>query len=299
MTLKQLEAFYWAATCHSFALAAQRANLSISSLSKRIAELESSLGQTLFDRSGHKARLTAAGTRLLPHSGALLQQAERVRQDIGSAVGLQGPCRIGVGELSALTWLPRLIVTLTQAHPALALSTHVDIGERLAHMMDRGVLDIAVIAGRAGQASLMSTPLAQARFVWCAAPALARQIACVDAEAVRRHALVLLPRGSGVTSVVDNFLHGLGAEPGRVIESNQWSAIVGLLAAGGGLGLLPEAVARALAAREVLRIVPAAAPLLPLSYAFHCRRDDVRPLVASLRVLTAEAVDFSIPAAMF
>ena len=33
MTLKQLEAFYWAATCASFALAAQRLQLSTSSLS--------------------------------------------------------------------------------------------------------------------------------------------------------------------------------------------------------------------------------------------------------------------------
>lgn len=299
MTLKQLEAFYWAATCHSFALAAQRANLSVSSLSKRIAELESSLGQVLFDRSGHKARLTEAGARLLPQAGALLQQADRVRQDIGSVVGLQGPCRIGVGELSALTWLPRLVAALTREHPALVLSTHVDIGERLAHMMDRGELDIAVIAGGARHASLMSTPLAQAEFVWCAAPALANEIVCVDAEAVRRHALVMLPRGSGVTSIVDNFLHGLGAEPGRIVESNQWSAIVGLLAAGCGVGLLPSALARALQVREVLRIVPGASPLLPLAYAFHCRRDDVRPLVDSLRTLTVQLADFSIPARVF
>ena len=64
MTLKQLEAFYWAATCRNFAVAAQRVNLSLSSLSKRIAELEASLGQTLFDRAGHRAVLTEAGERL-------------------------------------------------------------------------------------------------------------------------------------------------------------------------------------------------------------------------------------------
>lgn len=38
MTLKQLEAFYWAATCSTFAMAAGRVHLSVSSLSKRIAE---------------------------------------------------------------------------------------------------------------------------------------------------------------------------------------------------------------------------------------------------------------------
>ena len=66
MTLKQLEAFYWAATCANFTTAAQRVHLSISSLSKRLTELEQSLGRTLFDRSGHRATLTEAGQALLP-----------------------------------------------------------------------------------------------------------------------------------------------------------------------------------------------------------------------------------------
>ena len=83
MTLKQLEAFYWAATCSSFAMAAERVHLSVSSLSKRIAELEASLGQVLFDRAGHRAALTEAGTRLLPLAGALLQQADRLRGSAG------------------------------------------------------------------------------------------------------------------------------------------------------------------------------------------------------------------------
>jgi len=42
MTLKQLEAFYLAATLGSFALAAQRVHVTQSSLSKRIAEMEAS-----------------------------------------------------------------------------------------------------------------------------------------------------------------------------------------------------------------------------------------------------------------
>ncbi|WP_154588060.1 LysR family transcriptional regulator, partial [Bordetella pertussis] len=79
MTLKQLEAFYWAATCASFAVAADRLHLSLSSLSKRIAELESALGLDLFDRSGHRAVLTAAGERLLPQARDLLASADRMR----------------------------------------------------------------------------------------------------------------------------------------------------------------------------------------------------------------------------
>ena len=43
MILKQIEAFYWAAKLGSFAIAAQRLQVTQSSLSKRIAELEESV----------------------------------------------------------------------------------------------------------------------------------------------------------------------------------------------------------------------------------------------------------------
>ncbi len=109
MTLKQLEAFYWAATCLNFSVAADRVHLSVSSLSKRIAELEASLGVQLFDRSGRAAELTPQGEQLLPRIRELLHGAAQLREAAGRSVGLQGRCRIGFGELSGLTWLPRLV----------------------------------------------------------------------------------------------------------------------------------------------------------------------------------------------
>src|SRR5687768_12000674 len=109
MTLKQLEAFYWAATCASFAMAAERLHLSTSSLSKRLVELEESLGARLFDRSGQKAHLTEVGERFLPRASALLLAADDTRRSIEASAMLRGRCIIGVGELSALTWLPRLV----------------------------------------------------------------------------------------------------------------------------------------------------------------------------------------------
>ena len=170
MTLKQLEAFYWAATCASFAVAAERLHLSVSSLSKRIAELEEALGQ-LFDRSGHKAALTEAGQRLLPQAGDMLASAERIRASVAQSAGLVGRCRFGVGELTALTWLPRLIGVVRAAHPGLVLEPYVDIGQVLEQRVADGELDFAVIAGRSSRVGIASATIGQAAFSWVAAPA--------------------------------------------------------------------------------------------------------------------------------
>ncbi|WP_298213197.1 LysR family transcriptional regulator [Acidovorax sp.] len=299
MTLKQLEAFYWAATCSSFAMAAERVHLSVSSLSKRIAELEASLGQVLFDRGGHRAALTEAGTRLVPLAGALLQQADRLHQEMGHTTGLRGLCRLGVGELTALTWLPRLVAAIASAHPALEVSVHVDVGAALAERLEKGELDVAVIAGPASRGALTSVPLAQASFTWCACPDIAAGLPCMDAEALQSHPLVMLPQGSGVMHIVDNWLRLAGAHPARRLVCNQWGAIVGLLAHGSGIGLLPQGWAQALCSRGVLQELPSPVPLGQLAYGLHSRRDDLRPLVGALRGLAVEQADFTVASSAF
>ncbi|CAK0590253.1 LysR family transcriptional regulator [Burkholderia pseudomallei] len=102
-TLKQLDAFYWAATCANFSTAAQRLHLSISSLSKRINELEQAVGRTLFDRSGHRAVLTEDGVALLPAAVRVLESVAALQDAFAGEKGLSGRLRFGVGELSALT----------------------------------------------------------------------------------------------------------------------------------------------------------------------------------------------------
>jgi DNA-binding transcriptional LysR family regulator len=249
MNLKQLEAFYWAAHCASFAAAAERVHVTVSSLSKRLAELEASLGQPLFDRSGHRAVLTPAGERLLPHAQALLRHAQEVKTLAAAAQGLAGSCRIGCGELASLTWVPRWVANLRQEHPGLAVNVMVGIGEALAERLDKGELDAAVIAGPSTRAALQSAPLAQAGFQWCAAPALARRIERLDAAAWAQHTLVTLPRGSGITHILDDWMERARAQPRAVLACNQWGAVAGLIAAGEGIGMLPAGLAQALQER--------------------------------------------------
>lgn len=295
MTLKQLEAFYWAATCLNFSVAAQRLHLSISSLSKRITELEGALAQPLFDRSGHRAVLTDAGRRLVPRARDLLQAADALRADIGKQTsGLQGNCRFGVGELTALTWLPRLVASIRRAHPGLALEPYVNIGEVLERRVEDGELDFAVVAGRSSRSAVASQPIAQARFAWCiAAQQLSGPATVFDAGLLRALPLVGLPTGSGITRLVDDWLRDQDAVPAARIACNHWGAVAGMLAEGVGVGVLPQGWAQSLARRGALRVLDSRPPLPPLDYACQWRRDDTRPLLAAMRALVRQAADFS------
>ena len=66
MTLKEIEAFYWTAVLGNFSAAANRLHITQSSLSKRVAELEQSMGADLFARNSKRVELTDEGKSYFP-----------------------------------------------------------------------------------------------------------------------------------------------------------------------------------------------------------------------------------------
>ncbi|AOI82528.1 LysR family transcriptional regulator [Burkholderia cepacia] len=290
-TLKQLDAFYWAATCANFSTAAQRLHLSVSSLSKRINELEQVVERTLFDRSGHRAVLTDDGDALLPAVVRVLESVAALQESVARDEGLSGRLRFGVGELSALTWLPRFVAAVQKQHPKLALEPYVDVGAALEEKVDAGELDFAVIAGRSSRSSVLSQPVAEARFAWMAAEALVGRERVLTPALLASHALVLLPSGSGVTRILDDWLLACGVNHARRIECNNWSAVAGMLGEGVGIGFLPVDWARARPGGHLVQLT-SEPPLAPLQYAFQWRRGDVRGLIPSMLSLVRHYADF-------
>src|SRR5690606_25669261 len=145
MTLKQLEAFYWAAKLGSFGLAAERLYTTQSSLSKRIAELESDLGESLFDRSGLRAKVTDAGIRMFDLAAKMLELQEEIRVSMHSTHALRGNCKFGIGEFVIHTWLPALVARVRKDYPQVVLEPYVGLAKTLMTKVAQGELDFAVM----------------------------------------------------------------------------------------------------------------------------------------------------------
>src|SRR3546814_19050122 len=75
ITLKQLEAFNWIAKLDTFERAAAKLNTTQSAISKRIQELEASIGLPWLDRSHRGARLTRHGEQLLDRKSTRLNSS--------------------------------------------------------------------------------------------------------------------------------------------------------------------------------------------------------------------------------
>ncbi len=293
MTLKQIEAFYWAATLASFSLAAERLYLSQSSLSKRLAELESHLGKPLFDRSGHRAALTAAGQTLLPLARKLLRSADEVRETLADSVAVRGVCRFGMGELSALSWLPRFVARARERFPELLLEPHVDMGRALEERVESGELDFAVVAGTSTRPALSSHVVREVRFQLAGAPVLLGTRRLTTPALLAQVALITMPAEAGSARELDNWLMANDLEVDRRLRCNNLSAIAGMVVAGVGISFLPEGWLLPLVARGEVVVLESRPALPTLSYSFQARRDDIRPLVQQVRQLVVEEADFT------
>lgn len=301
MTLKQLEAFYWAASAASFLVAAQRLHVSQSTLSKRISELEVQLRTPLFDRSGHRAVLTEAGEQLLPLARRMLGLADDMRALVagsGSGGG-RGHCRFGVGELAALTWLPDLVAHVREQFPELVLEPCVDLGAALEQRLESGELDFAVVAGYSSRSGIASAAIADVRFSWAAAPALVGRRRSVTARLLQETALITMPPAAGPTRMLEHWLAVNNMEAGRRLSCNNLAAIASLIAAGVGIGLFPDGWLKQMADRQAVVELKSRPALPPLQYTFQWRRDDKRPVLARMRDAVGATVDFKKPSPLW
>ncbi|MET8225651.1 LysR family transcriptional regulator [Streptomyces sp. NPDC004082] len=136
--LRQLRYFVAVAEELNFGRAAERLLIAGPSLSQQIKVLERDLGVRLFDRDRRSVSLTAAGSALLPHTRALLEQADALQQ---RARGLSGSEPVRLGYVS---WLPADLTTRTSAVAQLHVDAWVAPSHTQAARVADGSLDLAV-----------------------------------------------------------------------------------------------------------------------------------------------------------
>ncbi|MFG6424428.1 MAG: LysR family transcriptional regulator, partial [Paramuribaculum sp.] len=76
MELRQLKYFIGTAETLSFSEAARNLNVTQSTLSQQIKQLENEIGAQLFHRSSHSVALTEAGSEMLPYARQTIESAE-------------------------------------------------------------------------------------------------------------------------------------------------------------------------------------------------------------------------------
>jgi DNA-binding transcriptional LysR family regulator len=116
--LSQLHNFAAVVEAGAVRQAARNLNLSQSSVTKSIQQLEVELGVILLHRGAHGVSPTAAGKALLTRAKTIEAQLRHARSDIEAAQGASvGEIRISASPTVAMGLLPRAVIAFQRSHP--------------------------------------------------------------------------------------------------------------------------------------------------------------------------------------
>lgn len=122
MEIKELRYFLHVAETLSFHRAAERLNSSQPVVTRKIAQLEHSIGSRLFERSTRRVSLTPSGALLLKEVRPLIAQIDAVQRRVRHAVSdRSGRFVVGSTTAALQTVTPALIRKFKQARPDIEL----------------------------------------------------------------------------------------------------------------------------------------------------------------------------------
>lgn len=253
----------------SFTAAALSLGYSQPAISQMVRRLETRTGTTLVERVGRSVRLTEAGQVLARHAGPVLSALDAAEEEVAAIAGLRsGRVRLMAFPSASATLVPRALAKVKAEHPGVSITfSEAEPPESLAALR-AGECDLAVAfayegtdlgRGEEDLDAFVTTPLLDDE-VLLAVPR-DHQLAPsgnVDMAALKDETWIAgCPRCRG-------HLLQLASEAGYVpdvaYETEDYVAVMGLIAEGLGIAVIPDLILRTVHHEEV-----AALPMTPAS----------------------------------
>jgi DNA-binding transcriptional LysR family regulator len=239
MDTRDLATFATVARLGGMGRAARALNTVQSNVTQRVRRLEESLGIALFERSRSGARLTPAGERLMPYAArldALLEEASRAARDDGAP---RGTLTVGSLETTAALRLSPLLASYAAAHPGVDLVLRTGTTAELIERVLARELEGAFVCGPVAHVDLATAPVFEEELALLSAPAQGSV-----AELLRRSdlRLIILRAGCSYRQRLEELLARRGVVGLRRLEFGTLEAILGAVAAGLGITLMPRAL---------------------------------------------------------
>lgn len=247
MEIHQLRYFCAVARHSSFTKAALQESVAQPSLSQQIARLEAYVGCRLFDRLGRSVQLTEAGRTLLP-------KAQQILRDMNAARQLMESLRDGVGGRLAVGCIPTItpyflapnLRDFVRRYPGVDVRITEDMTPKLVELLRAGDLDLAIISPPVNNPEIVCSDLFRERIRAVVAPdhrlASAKRISLPELQQER---LLLLKEGHCFRDNALTVCSRARTHFVSIFETNQFSSIFPLVAAGFGVSLVPEMAAPA------------------------------------------------------
>lgn len=266
--LRQLHYFLAVADRLSITQAARDLQMAQPALSQAITKLERQLGATLFDRTGRRLRLTGAGATLVPEARMLIARA-RV---LGTSIAGDGPertcLRLGCITSAVSALLPDVLPVFRAARPEVVPVVY-EMGQRAQVTALRdGAIDVGVCRMLTSEQGVELVRLDDEP-LYCLVPACHVLAAAevVELAALATEDVVCFPRDLAPVAY-DTIISACvraGFSPRITQEVVNDQSLLGIVAAGLAVALVPRSTTRLRLEGVVARPLSDRAAVTPLS----------------------------------
>jgi DNA-binding transcriptional LysR family regulator len=151
-----LRAFTAIVDVASFTLAAERLNMTQSTISQQLGRLEDAVGLRLVDRAARPVEPTAAGERLLGYARRILALQQEAESALGDPAGTVS-IRIGVPEDIVSAAMAKVFGDFAGRHREIQLDVTAGLSRDLTRRYRAGELDIAIVKEAKAQPDCRAT----------------------------------------------------------------------------------------------------------------------------------------------
>ncbi|MGN7439193.1 MAG: LysR substrate-binding domain-containing protein [Alcanivorax sp.] len=259
--LRQLEYLLALDNEQSFSNAAAACNVTQSTLSAGIKDLENILGQQLVNRAGRSTvSLTAFGNDVAEQSRMILSDVDnivaRARQ---MRAPLSGILRLGIIPTIAPYFLPQAIKTISEEYPDLELQLHEDLSDRLIDQITKRQLDAAIMAFPHKTEGMETHTLFEEDF-YLAAPKCKDIPDGVDMDDITQDELLLLEDGHCLRDHALAACTFIPSVKRKTFSATSLPTLLQMVGQGYGKTLLPEMVVKNAPIPDGIQIIPIQSP---------------------------------------
>jgi len=242
MDATDLRVFEAVARHGSMNRAAAELNTVQSNVTARVRALERELGVLLFQRHARGVKVTPAGRRMLPFSARisrLLSDAKAAARDDGVPSGV---LEVGTLDTTAALRLPLILVSFTKAYPKVRPVVTTGTTCSLIEDVVECRLEGAIVAGPVDHPDLQQESVFREELVLVTSRSI-RGIE--DLPSINELKTIVFSIGCSYRMRLDNLLNKAGILVAQPLEFGSLEAILGCVAAGVGITLLPKGIVAA------------------------------------------------------
>ena len=281
--LGDLRAFLAVSDLGSFRAAAEILHISQSALSRRVDKLEAALGVQLFIRTTRKIELTTTGRTFIHKARNVMLELEGALLGMQDIAGrLSGEVTLACVPSAVGYFLPSVFDAYHQRYPGIRIRVLDESSSDVLLAVTRGDADFGVTYIGTQEADIHFQPLIEEAFVLaCPSSHPLANRKTVTWKDISQYSYIALAQGSGNRFLIDQALAQSQERPRWYCEVNHVPALVSLVAAGLGIGVVPR-MALPPDNHEGLTAIPLIKPKVTRKLGLISRRGRQLPAAAQL-----------------